>query len=155
MPKVYLFLVLLFFSGAACAQRPGATAAAVSTLNRQDTARAVQQLFRSRRGGGLGWLAFGGAGMAASILPAQQTTSAGVWMPGVVIGSALALLGTKKMVQFGWGREHRVLDNLAATGQLPADIKRRLRGNFLPLHGTTSASNPLLAPNLADRRAHV
>ena len=114
-------------------------------LSRPDTARAVHELFQSRRGGGFGWLAFGGAGMAASIIPAQQSTSAGVWTPGVVIGSALALLGTKKVVQFGWGREHRVLRDLAATGHLPPDVKRRLRGNFAPLHGTASAYNPLLA----------
>ena len=117
--------------------------------SRPDTARAVHELFQRRRGGGFGWLAFGGAGMAASIIPAQQTTSAGVWTPGVVIGSVLALLGTKKVIQFGWGREHRVLRDLAATGHLPADVKRRLRGDFAPLHGTASAYNPLLAANHA------
>ena len=114
-------------------------------LSREDTARAMHELFQSRRGGGFGWLAFGGAGMAASIIPAQQATSAGVWTPGVVIGSALALLGTKKVIRFGWGREHRVLRDLAATGHLPADVQHRLRGNFAPLHGTASAPNPLLA----------
>ena len=87
--------------------------------------------------------------MAASIIPAQQTTSAGVWTPGVVIGSTLALLGTKKVVQFGWGREVRVLRDLAATGHLPADVRRRLRGNYAPLHGTASESNPLLAQGIA------
>lgn len=87
--------------------------------------------------------------MAASIIPAQQTTSAGVWTPGVVIGSALALLGAKKLLQFGWGREHQVLRDLAATGHLPADVRHRLRGNFAPLHGTASAPNPLLAIGIA------
>ncbi|TPG72441.1 hypothetical protein [Hymenobacter nivis] len=120
-------------------------------LSRQDTARAVHELFKSRRGGGFSWLAFGGAGVAASILPAQQTTSAGVWTPGVVVGSVLAALGTKKIVQFGWGREHRVLSDLAAKGYLPADVKRRLRGNFAPLHGTTSAPDPFLAAGIAYR----
>ena len=138
-----LFLLgLLFGTGTAQAQL-------LSTgnfpLTRQDTARAVHELFQSRRGGGFDWLAFGGVGMAASIIPAQQTTSAGVWTPGVVIGSALAVLGTKRVVQFGWGREGRVLRDLAATGHLPADVKRRLRGNFAPLHGTASAPNPLPA----------
>ncbi|MBD2769940.1 hypothetical protein IC235_18785 [Hymenobacter sp. BT664] len=109
----------------------------------------MHELFKSRRGGGFGWLAFGGAGMAASIIPAQQSTSAGVWTPGVIIGSGLALLGTKKVIQFGWGREYRVLRDLAATGHLPADVKRRLHGNFAPLHGTASAPNPLLALNIA------
>ncbi|MBF9143738.1 hypothetical protein [Hymenobacter properus] len=61
-------------------------------LTRQDTARAVHELFQSRRGG-FGWLAFGGAGMAASIIPAQQVTSAGVWTPGVVFGAGFSALG--------------------------------------------------------------
>lgn len=142
-----LLLFSLFAGEAAVAQTaPGPMSNfAQVPLTRQDTARAVHELFQSRRGGGFGWLAFGGAGMAASIIPAQQTTSAGVWTPGVVIGSGLALLGTKKLLQFGWGREHRVLRDLAATGHLPADVQRRLRGNFAPLHGTASSPNPLLA----------
>ena len=152
MPKIYLLLALFFVllvAAPARAQYPGAGGTAPLPLTRPDTARAVHELFQSRRGGGFGWLAFGGAGMAASIIPAQQSTSAGVWTPGVVIGSALALLGTKKVVQFGWGREHRVLRDLAATGHLPADVRRRLRGNFAPLHGTASAYNPLLALGVA------
>ncbi|MDQ2794334.1 MAG: hypothetical protein M3Y12_10060 [Bacteroidota bacterium] len=151
MLKVYL-LVLISFSLAApvWAQLPAPVGgAATPLLTRSDTARAVHELFQSRRGGGFGWLAFGGAGVAASIIPAQQSTSAGVWTPGVVIGSALALLGTKKVVQFGWGREHRVLSDLAATGHLPPDVQRRLHGNFAPLHGTASAPNPLLALGVA------
>lgn len=139
MAKVYLFLVVFFLFAAAPVR------AQYQIISRQDTARVVHELFKSRRGGGFAWLAFGGAGMAASILPAQQSTSAGIWMPGVVIGSTLALLGTKKVIQFGWGRERRVLRNLAATGHLPPDILHRLHDNFLPLHGTLSASNALLA----------
>lgn len=150
-----LFLLLLATPARAQHPAPGAshpvpgTAAPTPALSRLDTARAVHELFGSRRGGGFGWLAFGGAGMAASILPAQQTTSAGVWTPGVVVGSALALLGTKKLLQFGWGREKHVLRDLAATGHLPADVQRRLHGNFAPLHGTASAPNPLLALHIA------
>ncbi|MET4075884.1 hypothetical protein [Hymenobacter sp. UYCo722] len=148
MPKIYQLLALFFLLAAAPAraQLPATAAgASVPALTRQDTARAVHELFKSRRGGGFSWLAFGGAGTAASIIPAQQTTSAGVWTPGVVIGSTLALLGTKKLLQFGWGREHRVLQDLAATGHLPADVKRRLRGDFAPLHGTASQPDPFLA----------
>jgi len=148
MFKIYSLLILFGLLAAAPvhAQYPATTAEPASpVLTRLDTARAVHELFKSRRGGGFGWLAFGGAGMAASIIPAQQSTSAGVWTPGVVIGSGLVLLGTKKIVQFGWGREQRVLRDLAATGHLPANVKRRLRGNFAPLHGTASAPNPLLA----------
>jgi len=148
MHKIYQLLALFFLlaTAPARAQSPAtATEAFSPALTRQDTARAVHELFQSRRGGGFGWLAFGGAGMAASIIPAQQTTSAGVWTPGVVIGSTLALLGTKKLLQFGWGREHRVLRDLAATGHLPADVKRRLRSNFAPLHGTASQPDPFLA----------
>lgn len=148
MLRFYFLLVLfLLLTGApAHAQFPAASAgASVPALTRQDTARAVHELFKSRRGGGFGWLAFGGAGTAASIIPAQQSTSAGVWTPGVVIGSALALLGAKKLLQFGWGRESRVLRDLAATGHLPADVKRHLRGDYMPLHGTASSHSPLLA----------
>ncbi|HEX8657211.1 MAG TPA: hypothetical protein VF690_06745 [Hymenobacter sp.] len=150
MFKPYLLLVLfcLLATAPVRAQYQATTAEPTSPiLTRLDTARAVHELFKSRRGGGFGWLAFGGAGMAASIIPAQQSTSAGVWTPGVVVGSGLVLLGTKKVIQFGWGREQRVLRDLAATGHLPADVKRRLRGNFAPLHGTASAPNPLLALN--------
>ena len=150
MLERYLLPALFFLlaTAPARAQQAATAGAAVPTLTRQDTARAVHELFKSRRGGGFGWLAFGGAGMAASIIPAQQATSAGVWTPGVVIGSALALLGTKKLLQFGWGRERRVLRGLQTTGHLPADVQRRLRGNFAPLHGTASAPNPLLATGI-------
>ena len=128
---------------------PATTAEAAPTvasnLTRADTARAVHELFRSRRGGGAGWLALGTAGILASTLPAQQTTSAGVWTPGVVAGSAFLLIGLNKRIQFRPGRERRVLRELAATGHLPASVAQRLRGNFAPLHGTASAPNPLLA----------
>jgi len=96
------------------------TTATLSTLSqsgftRADTVRAIRKLFRSRRGG-VGWLAFGTAGIAASTLPALQTTSAGIWEPGVAAGSALFLPGLKKRLQFPRGRERRVLRELAATG---------------------------------------
>ncbi len=153
MRKRYPLFLFLLSLGSVRAQAPASPGPAYLTLTRQDTARAVHELFQSRRGGGFGWLAFGGAGMAASIIPAQQATSAGVWTPGVVISAALALLGTKKVVQFGWGREHRVLRALAATGHLPADVKNRLRGNFAPLHGTAASPNPLLAAGIAPAAA--
>jgi hypothetical protein len=101
MLKRYQLLLLLLPLGAARAQAPANPAPGTFYLTRQDSARAVHELFQSRRGGGFGWLAFGGAGTAASIIPAQQATSAGVWVPGVVIGSALTVLGTKKLIQFG------------------------------------------------------
>lgn len=119
--------------------------AAYTSLTRADTARAVHELFRSRRGGGFGWLALGTAGLLASILPAQQSTSAGVWTPGVVAGSALVGIGLNKRMQFRRSRERAILRELAATGHLPASVSRRLKGNFLPLHGTASEDNPLLA----------
>ena len=123
--------------------------APLNSLTRADTARAVHELFRSRRGGGVGWLALGTAGILASTLPAQQSTSAGVWTPGVVAGSAFLLIGLNKRIQFRSGRERQVLSELAATGHLPASVTRRLRGNFAPLHGTASAENPLLAKGIA------
>ncbi|MCC2547592.1 hypothetical protein LJY25_14135 [Hymenobacter sp. BT175] len=127
---------------------PAAVAEPLPTLTRADTARAVHELFRSRRGGGAGWLALGTVGILASTLPALQTTSAGVWSPGVVAGSAFTLIGLNKRIQFRRGREKQVLRELAATGHLPASVSRRLRGNFLPLHGTATADNPLLAAGI-------
>ena len=96
----------------------------LSSLTRADTARAVHELFRSRRGGGVGWLALGTAGILASTLPAQQSTSAGVWTPGVVAGSAFLLIGLNKRIQFRPGRERQVLSDLAATGQRDAAAAR-------------------------------
>jgi hypothetical protein len=119
-----------------------------SGLLRADTARAIRKLFKSRRGGGTGWLAFGTAGILASTLPAQQTTSAGIWTPGVVAGSALLLIGLNKRIQFRPSRERQVLRELAATGYLPASVARRLRGNFTPERGAASDYNPLLAPDI-------
>ncbi|WP_460620451.1 hypothetical protein [Hymenobacter tenuis] len=118
-------------------------------LTRADTARAVHELFRSRRGGGIGWLALGTVSMLASILPAQQSTSAGVWTPGVVAGTAIAGIGLNKRIQFRRSRERLILQELAATGHLPVDISRRLKGNFLPVHGTASEENPLLSTEVA------
>lgn len=122
-------------------------------FTRSDTARAIRKLFRSRRGGGVGWLAFGTAGILASTLPALQTTSAGVWTPGVVAGSAAMLIGLNKRIQFRPGRERRVLRELAATGHLPTSVARRLRGKFVPIRGATTDYDPLSAPDI--RPAHV
>lgn len=143
-------LLLLLSSLTSRAQLPSAAPvrnafSPTAPLNRADTARAIHELFRSRRGGGVGWLAFGTAGILASTLPALQTTSAGVWMPGVVSGSAFMLLGVKKRIQFRPGRERQLMRDLATTGRVPADVTRRLRGSFAPVHGTASAPNPLEA----------
>lgn len=127
---------------------PAASATALYSFTRADTARAIRKLFRSRRGGGIGWLAFGTAGILASTLPAQQSTSAGVWTPGVVAGSAFVLIGLNKRIQFRPGRERQVLRELAATGHLPASVARRLRGKFAPTLSTASDYNPLLAKDI-------
>jgi hypothetical protein len=144
-----LFFLLLVSLASGAQTLPTTPAAnlvpAVAPLNRADTARAIHELFRSRRGGGVGWLAFGTAGILASTLPALQTTSAGVWTPGVVAGSAFMLLGVKKRIQFRPGRERQIMRGLATTGRVPADVTRRLRGSFAPVHGTASAPNPLAA----------
>lgn len=118
------------------------------SLTRADTARAIRKLFKSRRGGGAGWLGFGTAGILASTLPALQTTSAGVWTPGVVAGSAFMLIGLNKRIQFRPGRERRVLRELAATGRLPTSVARRLRGNFRPVPGAPTDYDPLSAPDI-------
>lgn len=131
---------------------PAATTyAATGNFNftRADTARAIRKLFRSRRGGGIGWLAFGTAGILASTLPAQQSTSAGVWTPGVVAGSAFTLIGLNKRIQFRPGRERQILRELAATGHVPGSVSRRLRGKFMPIHGSASDYNPLTAKDIA------
>ena len=117
-------------------------------FTRADTARAIRKLFKSRRGGGSGWLAFGTAGILASTLPALQTTSAGIWTPGVLAGSAAMLIGLNKRIQFRPGRERRVLRELAATGHLPSSVARRLRGNFRPVRGAASDYDPLSAPGI-------
>lgn len=119
-----------------------------STTTRADTARAIRKLFKSRRGGGAGWLGFGTASILASTLPALQTTSAGVWTPGVVAGSAFMLIGLNKRIQFRPSRERRVLRELAATGHLPVSVSRRLRGNFMPVRGAASDYDPLSAPGI-------
>lgn len=128
---------------------------AAPVLTRADTARAIRKLFRSRRGGGIGWLSAGTAGILASTLPALQTTSAGVWTPGVVAGSAFLLIGLNKRIQFSPGRERRVLRELAATGHLPVSVSRRLRGNFAPLYGLPSDYDPLSAPGIRPPSAAV
>jgi hypothetical protein len=121
---------------------------AVIGFTRADTARAIRKLFKSRRGGGAGWLGFGTASILASTLPALQTTSAGVWTPGVFAGSAFMLIGLNKRIQFRPGRERQVLRELAATGHLPTSVSRRLRGNFAPLRGLPSDYDPLSAPGI-------
>lgn len=150
-----LFITLLLSAATARTQAQPATAVPVraaypapGSLTRADTARAIRRLFRNRRGGGSTWLAFGTAGVLASTLPALQTTSAGVWTPGVVAGSAAMLIGLNKRLQFRAGRERQVLRGLAATGRLPAGVARRLRGKFAPQHGTPSDYNPLLAKDI-------
>jgi hypothetical protein len=121
---------------------------APTTLTRADTARAIRRLFKSRCGGGASWLGFGTAGILASTLPALQTTSAGVWTPGVVAGSAFLLIGLNKRIQFRPGRERQVLRELAATGRLPVSVSRRLRKNFAPVRGAATDYDPLSAPDI-------
>jgi hypothetical protein len=116
-----------------------------TALTRADTARAVHELFKSRRGGAASWLGLGVASLAASILPAQQSTSAGVWTPGVVAGTAFMGIGLNKSIGFWWSRERKVMRELAATGHLPTNISRRLKGNFKPLPGSATEYNPLVA----------
>lgn len=105
-------------------------------VTRADTARAVHELFVSRRWGGFAWITVGTVGILAATLPALQSTSAGVWDPGVVGGAALLGLGVKKSIQFKGRVERQVLKELAETGHLPKPILRRLHGDFLPLHGS-------------------
>ncbi|WP_426490351.1 hypothetical protein [Hymenobacter sp. 102] len=124
---------------------PLSRAQAEAPLTRADTARAVHELFKSRRGGAAAWLGLGAASLAASILPAQQSTSAGIWTPGVVAGTAFVGLGLNKSIGFWWSRERRVMRELAATGHLPPNITRRLKGNFKPLPGSAAEYNPLVA----------
>jgi hypothetical protein len=119
-----------------------------ASFTRADTARAIRKLFKSRRGGGAGWLGFGTASILASTLPALQTTSAGVWTPGVFAGSAFMLIGLNKRIQFRPSRERQVLRELAATGHLPTSVARRLRGNFMPIHGAASDYDPLSTPGI-------
>lgn len=156
---VFLFCTTLWATGSAQAQTLPAAGSPVSSarvtalaapndFTRADTARAIRKLFKSRRGGGSGWLAFGTAGILASTLPALQTTSAGVWTPGVLAGSASMLIGLNKRIQFRAGRERRVLRELAATGHLPTSVSRRLRGNFKPIRGAVSDYDPLSAPSI-------
>ncbi|AHJ96161.1 hypothetical protein [Hymenobacter swuensis] len=120
-----------------------------TALTRADTARAVHELFKSRRGGAASWLGLGVASLAASILPAQQSTSAGVWTPGVVAGTAFVGIGLNKTIGFWWSKERKVMRELAATGHLPANISRRIKGNFKPLPGSASEYNPLVATGVA------
>ncbi|MDO7877238.1 hypothetical protein Q5H93_21005 [Hymenobacter sp. ASUV-10] len=128
---------------------PPARTLGYENMTRADTARAVRRLFKSRRGGGVGWLALGTAGVAGSTLPALQSTSAGVWTPGVVISSGFLLIGLNKTIQFRRGRERRVLRELAATGHLRPSVLRRLRGKFEVVKGAASDYNPLLAEGIA------
>lgn len=161
MQKLYIALLLFaIFRGTTSvraqtqpAPTPPVSSARVATapvaaFTRADTARAIRRLFRSRRGGGIGWLSFGTAGILASTLPALQTTSAGVWTPGVLAGSAFMLIGLNKRIQFRPGRERQVLRELAATGHLPTSVARRLRGNFGPVRGAASDYDPLSAPGI-------
>lgn len=159
MTKIYVILVfwagLLATHGAQAQVLPVANPAPrvaatwdIGPLTRADTARAIRKLFKSRRGGGAGWLGFGTAGILASTLPALQTTSAGVWTPGVVAGSAFLLIGLNKRIQFRPGRERQVLRELAATGHLPTSVSRRLRKNFAPIRGAATDYDPLSAPNI-------
>lgn len=158
MRLFYLLLLLLATARASAQTLPVAGPSSVpegiampsapDNFTRADTARAIRKLFRSRRGGGIGWLSFGTAGILASTLPALQTTSAGVWTPGVVAGSAFMLIGLNKRIQFRPDREWQVLRELAATGHLPASVARRLRGKFMPIHGAASDYDPLSAPNI-------
>ncbi|QIX62223.1 hypothetical protein HER32_13955 [Hymenobacter sp. BT18] len=113
---------------------------------RADTAQAVHELFKSRRTGGLVWPLVGTVGMLAAILPAQQSTSAGVWTPGVIGGAALVGVGIGKSVRFKRKNETAVLRELAQTGHLPAYVSRRLRGRYRPIPGMAKEENPLPAP---------
>lgn len=115
---------------------------------RADTAQAVHDLFKSRRAGGLAWPIVGTVGMLAAILPAQQSTSAGVWTPGVVGGVALVGVGIGKSVRFKRKNEAAVLRELAQTGHLPAYVSRRLRGRYRPIPGIAKAETPLLATSM-------
>jgi hypothetical protein len=152
--RLLCLLLLVVAAGPAGAQTAPPTPAPTGGLtyrnfDRADTARAVRRLFRSRRGGGAAWLALGVAGTAGATLPALQSTSAGVWTPGVVAGAGLLVIGLNKRIQFRKGRERKVLRELAATGHLRPSVERRLQGKFEVVKGAESDYNPLLAKDIA------
>lgn len=152
MKKNLLLLLAALCIGTTASQAqalPALAPAPQATLTRADTARAVHELFKSRRGGAAAWLGLGAASLAASILPAQQSTSAGVWTPGVVAGTAFVGIGLNKSIGFWWSKERKVMRELAATGHLPPAITRRLKGNFKPLPGPASEYNPLVATGVS------
>ncbi|MCA8832743.1 hypothetical protein [Hymenobacter pini] len=149
MRKQLLIMTFAGLAGAGTSRAQTTTpllqAPSEATLTRADTARAVHELYKSRRGGAAAWLGLGTASLLASILPAQQSTSAGVWTPGVVAGTAFVGIGLNKSIGFWWSKERKVMRELAATGHLPPNITRRLKGNFKPLPGLAAEYNPLLS----------
>ncbi|KAA9332022.1 hypothetical protein F0P96_11050 [Hymenobacter busanensis] len=118
--------------------------AADALLTRPDTAAAVHELFASRRTGGGLFTAFGGVFTGLLTASIAQVPDPG---SGDKIGAAASIgvmglmplgVGIGKLTRYSKKREQQVLTEYAQGGRLAHKYRRRLRGNFRPVHGNQS-----------------
>lgn len=108
---------------------------------RQDTSRAISNLFERRRKGGRRWTYVAGAGVLAFVrvlVSANNTTVSGAVVTNKVDGGEVATvlglfvglpaaIGIGKLVRFNEAPETTITNNYAAGKGLPRAIGRRLR----------------------------
>jgi hypothetical protein len=138
--------ILLAFIGTACAQVTlGDTAKTSSALSHNkftadDTARAIHNLFNSRRSGGI--VLTGGA-IVGDLVAAQLVNESdgnqnsfirfdfGFFAAFFgVIAAPVAAVGIGKIITYRGSREKRIIADFRATHRLPDKIQKRLKPKF-------------------------
>ncbi|QNP52858.1 hypothetical protein H9L05_03845 [Hymenobacter qilianensis] len=108
-------------------------------LTADDTVRAIHNLFKSRRSGGI---ILTGSAIAGNLLAAYAATESQdensflafsfgnhALMFGT-IAAPLAAVGIRKIISYRGGRERRVIHDFRTTRKLPYKIQRRLTPAF-------------------------
>ena len=130
MKHCYILLFFLLIFSHSTIQAQTATRVATSSLTRADTIRAVNNMFRRHRIGGIVWTAIGAA-FTVQVAGASAAGSGGN-ASGTVVGIAVfggipAGIGISKMVRFGAARQAEALHAYDESRPLPHYIQRRLK----------------------------
>lgn len=134
MKKQLLAICLLLSAYTSYAQQPTApipvAPATASPASESDTVRAIHNMFRQHRTGGIIWSSIGGvfAGrIIGSSIGNAETTASGVITGVLLLGGVPAGIGIGKLTRFSAAKEAAVVAAYTQNPMLPKYVKRRLK----------------------------
>lgn len=145
MKHLVLGLLLTLWAGTALAQAPGLPAPAAPlrstfSVGKQDTMRALGNMFERRRRAGKIWLGVGAAGGLAALrvatitpkpsspyAPPPHDNSAAAAIVGAVVGGIPLIIGIAKLAGASQRTEDDVVYDYAHGGKVPWGVAHHLR----------------------------